>query len=252
MLSLSLTGLRFREPGVGTTPRGLIEWAAAARPLRPVALALDATAPGLRARELDRSARRDLAATLRRQGFAFTGLDFFIPPSHFTDPAHADRALAALAAALELASDLARHAGLPPGQAAAWVTTEMPEATPADVRATLAAASERVNTTIANLTPAASDLVALDPAALLLKGEDPATAAAKLGSRLAAPRLSDATAGTRVAASQGTLDLLTYHAATASARSAPCLDLRQLPDAAAAMTTGLEAWQRMTAAFHAP
>lgn len=70
------------------------------------AVQLDATAAGLRPRDLDRSARRDLAATLRRAELTCAGIDLLIPPQHFTDPTHADRAAEALFAAIDLAADL--------------------------------------------------------------------------------------------------------------------------------------------------
>ena len=44
---------------------------------------LDATQPGLRPRELDRSARRHLAATLRRPEDSPIGVDLWVPASHF-------------------------------------------------------------------------------------------------------------------------------------------------------------------------
>ena len=69
---------------------------------------LDATMPALRPRVLDRSARRDLSATLRRSGLAASGLDFFIPAEHYRDMQHIERATEAAHAALELAADLGR------------------------------------------------------------------------------------------------------------------------------------------------
>ncbi|MEM7756072.1 MAG: hypothetical protein AAF297_10600, partial [Planctomycetota bacterium] len=56
------------------------------------AIQLDATRAGLRPRDLERSARRDLAATMRREELAFSGVDLWIPPHHFVDPDRADRA----------------------------------------------------------------------------------------------------------------------------------------------------------------
>ncbi len=72
------------------------------------AVQLSATQPGLRPRELNQSARRDLRATLRRRELTLTGLDCWIPPAHFLDPHHADRAIATLLATIELAADLHR------------------------------------------------------------------------------------------------------------------------------------------------
>ncbi len=94
--------------------RAAIGWAAETGFRR---IHLDAAAPEIRPRVLDRSARRDLAATLRRESLGFTGLDLWIPSDHFADPAHADRAHAALLGAVELAADLRAltgGAGAPP------------------------------------------------------------------------------------------------------------------------------------------
>lgn len=66
---------------------------------------LDATLPGLRARDLDRSARRDLVATLKRHGCRFSGIDLFIPPEHFALGEYADRAATAAIGAIDLLSD---------------------------------------------------------------------------------------------------------------------------------------------------
>ncbi len=69
---------------------------------------LSATQSGLRPRDLDRSARRDLLVRLRRLEMQVSGLDLWIPPAHFLDPALVDRAVDAVRAALELAGDLQR------------------------------------------------------------------------------------------------------------------------------------------------
>src|SRR5690606_35381914 len=82
---------------------------------------LSATHPGLRPRELDQSARRDLLATLRRRERSPAGVDLWIPPEHFADAAQVDRAVAAAIAAIELAADLGRvplSLALPPVVAA--------------------------------------------------------------------------------------------------------------------------------------
>src|SRR5690606_13026801 len=87
--ALSIAGVRDDPALKGAGPRAPIE-AAAKAGFR--AVALDASAAGLRPRDLDRSARRDLAALLRRLELAFAGLDLWIPPEHFASPEHADRA----------------------------------------------------------------------------------------------------------------------------------------------------------------
>ncbi|MFM9144330.1 MAG: hypothetical protein ACKORL_02915 [Phycisphaerales bacterium] len=52
---------------------------------------LSATQPGMRPRELGESARRDLRATLVRLELVASGIDAWIPTSHFTDPATVER-----------------------------------------------------------------------------------------------------------------------------------------------------------------
>src|SRR5262245_10456016 len=70
------------------------------------AVQLNGAAAGLRARELDRSARRDLAATLKRAEVGFSGVDLFVPPEHFGAMAHQDRAVSAVVGAVELAAEI--------------------------------------------------------------------------------------------------------------------------------------------------
>lgn len=250
-LAVSLTGLQFpTHTVVDASPRGLIAWAAAARRLRPDALVLDATLPGLRPRELDRSARRDLATIIRRSGLAFAGLDLFIPPQHFADPVHSDRALAAVLSSLELAADLARVAGLFATQLRPWVTSDLGDSPNDELQSRISNAAHHVGTTFAALAPAASPpssptpvgAVALDPAALILRGTDPVERALSLSASLAAPRVSDAASCVRRVLGQGQLDIIAYKAAIARAPAVACLDLRQLLDAPAALDAALAAW----------
>ncbi len=78
----------------------------AARRLGCRAVHLDAML--LKPRDLDRSARRDLAAYLRRAELAVTGWDLIIPAAHWADPARVDRAVAATLAAIDLADEIRR------------------------------------------------------------------------------------------------------------------------------------------------
>ena len=74
------------------------------------AVQLPITAAGLRPRDLDGAIRRALRGTLRRMELALSGLDLWIPPGHFIDPMHADRAATAVLAAIDLAADLSEGA----------------------------------------------------------------------------------------------------------------------------------------------
>ena len=96
---------------VGPVVRGGLTFQAAVERLAGVgfdAVQLDGTLRGLRPRELDRRARRDLAAMLARRGVRAGGIDLFIPRWHFADAGEADRAVAATLACIELAGDLGR------------------------------------------------------------------------------------------------------------------------------------------------
>lgn len=235
-LSLSLAGLPAVDgapwlPG----PRDAIAWAAV---LGARCIHLDATAATMRPRELDRSARRDIAALLRRHALHFSGLDLWIPVSHFTDPAQIDRAASAILAAAELAADLAALTSCPD---AAVVSLALDAKATDDLVQRLRSASERVGTTLADhawpprkaSSPAASLEPGLDPATLILARSDPALEVARLPSAPASARLSDANAMGRTDPREGgRLDALAYTAALATrGYSRPLvIDLRGLRD----------------------
>ena len=154
---------------------------------------LSATQPGLRPRDLDRPARRDLAATLRRLDLRPAGLDLWIPPEHYGSATHADRAIEAARAAIELARELDRipislqwpHEGDAATAFTASGRDQLLEAA-ADHRVRLidhhpAAASSATTSDL--------DDVGLDPPLHLARGDDPVNAAEQAASRLAAVRL---------------------------------------------------------------
>jgi sugar phosphate isomerase/epimerase len=128
---------------------------------------LSTTQPGLRPRELDQSARRDLMATLRRRELRLAGLDCWIPPGHLREPTQQDRAVHALLAAIELAADL----GCCP------VSVHLPEQCPDEVLQALVAATHHRGVQLADhhVPPASSSElgVGIDPAAWLAGGADP-------------------------------------------------------------------------------
>jgi sugar phosphate isomerase/epimerase len=212
-LSLSLAGLAASDHS--SDPRAAVQWAAA---LGYRAVQLDASAPGIRPRELDRSGRRDLAALLRRLELSFSGLDLWIPPAHFADPAQADRALAATSAALELAADLSR---LVAGDGSRVSVTLPEKATPALVES-IASAADRVGARIADHQwPLRSGGdgplgIGIDAATLLAAGADPAAEVSRLPGIPASARFSDFAPGGRVAVGEGRLDVLAYRVALAT------------------------------------
>lgn len=197
------------------------------------AVQMDATAAGVRPRELDRSGRRDLAALLRRSELSCSGLDLFIPPEHFVQVDKVDRAVSAVVEALEMAAELSTLASgavvTRMGAGVLPVCLLLPTETPASVRRTLAEHAERRGGRIADHAwPVHEDVdlsrtlaVGLDPAAILLAQGDPAQVAAQLGERIVSARLTDVARGigaTRVApgSPSGRLDVLAYLVAIAT------------------------------------
>jgi sugar phosphate isomerase/epimerase len=242
-LAVSLAGLdRTPTHAWSASPRDAITWAAAAG---FHAVQLDATA--LRARDLDRSARRDLAALLRRSELLFTGLDLWIPAPHFKDHAHQDRAVSAALGAIELAADLRSLAGA----STSAVSLELPRDTDSLILRQLHSHAETRSVflsdhtwppdprTLAADAPRTGGLaLGLDPASVLLAGESPESSAARHGPRIGSARLSDVASSGRVPpGSPGArLDLQSYLVSLdVGGYSRPLiLDLRGLSDQSAA------------------
>jgi len=244
-LSLALLGLT--HEGL----RAQLEWVAS---LGYRAVQINAAAPDARPRDLGRSARRDLAAIIRRLELTASGVDLFVPPAHLTAPEHADRAFAAMMAAIDFTADLASLT-----QGSPVLSVELPSDDDArSVVATLTAHADARGVRLADHAwpatwglrddPGAGPIgVGLDPAAVLLAGASPAKEAAKLGKRLASARLSDIAAAGRVEAGQGKLDLMTYSVSviTAGYSGFGIVDLRGIRDQA-------NAAQRIRAALALP
>lgn len=210
---------------------------------------LDAAVPGIRPRDLSRSARRDLAALLRRCELGLSGLDLWIPDDHFASPEHAYRAVAATTQALALAADLATLTDSP----GRTVSLRLPAVMADGVERSLLDAAERFEARIADhslpVREAADDArrlgAGVDPAALLMAGEDPAAIAARLGDRLVGVRLSDLDAGgARVVPGRGRLDTDAFIAAVSVAGwTGPLvLDLRGVHDAQGVMRQAIAEW----------
>jgi sugar phosphate isomerase/epimerase len=92
--------------GSTTTPREAFDRLSSAG-FRSVQLS--ATHPGMRPRDLDASARRELLSVMRRSELTASGLDLWIPVAHFADLAQVDRAMTATQSAIVLAADLGRQ-----------------------------------------------------------------------------------------------------------------------------------------------
>lgn len=256
-MGVALAGLDAGTIGVSGA-RGAIEWAARRG---FAAVQLNGAQPGMRSRELGRSARRDLGAMMRRVGLACAGIDLWIPPEHFAAPATMDRAISAVGEAMDLAADLVELGAA--GRAGCVVCIALPCGSGGDAAAAeIAARAERAGVWAADHAwpprdgpPAESAgagglAVGIDPAVALAAGGDPVAAVPRLGRRVAAARLSDVSRlGGRVAAGSpdGQLDLFAYKVALATngfmeRGGVPVLDLRGVGDQDRQAAEALERW----------
>lgn len=172
--------------------------------------------PGMRPRGLDRSARRDLAAQVRRNDLLVSGIDLPIPASHFMSSADADRAIAATVGALELMADLA---GVSMGRG--YVSVTLPADDEKGVVGSflppLREASERFGVPLADAAwPAGVGPVSLDCAGVLASGDDIAAAVVGIAERVAAVRLADLAGSGRVPVGEGNLDVVGLRAVAAT------------------------------------
>lgn len=177
---LSVTLAPLVSDASGDAIKAALDRVAALR-LRRVQVA--ATMPGLRPRDLDRAARRDLLASLRRRELTLSGLDAWIPLAHFADATTADRAVQAVMETIALAADLDR---VP-------VSLIMPE--DLAIAQTLIAAAHRAGVALADHSLQPSGLeglgVGVDPAAHLAANRKPEDAVHAAGRRLVAARIVD-------------------------------------------------------------
>ncbi len=218
------------------------------------AVQLDATHPQTRPRSLDRSARRDLAALLRRHQLRCTGLDLWLPPAHLSEGPHVERATEAIVDAIGLARELA---GLV--ETRAILSLVLPADANAEAMAVIEAAGRKHEVSLADHTwPAreAGDVgadVGLDPSMAIMANQSPAKAVTQLGPRLATARLRDAGVSGHVPvdSASGTLDVSAFAAALSiSAPNIPVVaDVRSLRDASSAAASALRAWVDARAPF---
>lgn len=235
--AISLAGLRLPD---APAPRGRIEWA---KSVGARGVHLDGALAGLRPRELDRSARRDLASLLRRLDLAFTGLDLWIPPHHFAEAGHVDRAIAAVRGACDLAAELG---GLLGDAATPVVSVELPGTLHADAQAALLGAELPAPLADHRRPYEARGMrvvPGLDAAAVLLAGGDPSAELLRLAGAGPSARLADADAVGRCAVGSGRLRVSEYKVACAAAGArGVILDLRGLDQPGGAAARALEAW----------
>ena len=220
------------------------------------------TAPGCRAKDLDRSGRRGVAAALRKRELGLSGIDLWIPPAHFLDPTTVDRAVAAVGEAVGLASELAlglADSSRPRPAVGVLLPIEsdlMKDAALVarlhEVVAELARVSAREGIPVADHSTdapartAAGLAIGLDPVAELAAGRDPAVAAMRAGASLASARLADLSrSGLRLPPlepREARLDVDAYLAAldVGGYRRELVVDARQWRDAAAGLAATIE------------
>lgn len=199
------------------------------------AASFSCNAPGLRPRELGRSARRDLGAVLRRADLSCSGVDLFIPPKHLADPTTSARAIEAYTEAIAFTADIAQLTGAP-----SVLTTVLPRnESAADAIAHIAEYADRHNVRLADLAwpPVTSRPPAIapafDPASVIPKAdEDTSALAARYAKQLGAARLSDTDDSGRCIVGEGHLDTLTYLLSLSAGgyRGPVVIDVRGLKD----------------------
>lgn len=113
--SIAFSSIRERPVLSGLGGRALIEWAGRESGYRSVQL--DAKVADMRPRDLERSARREIASLLRRAQVMLSGIDLWIPPEHFAEGAKVERAVEAVVDAIGFAGELG---GLGAGGGAEW------------------------------------------------------------------------------------------------------------------------------------
>lgn len=151
-----------------------------------------------------------------------SGVDLWIPAAHFVDAGQQDRAVDAITEACGLAADL-RRLGAIEGMPA--VSIAMHETTPKHVADRISLNAEHLGVRVADHRwpqPADSIGFGIDPAAVLLAGEDPAKAVSRMATQLGMPpiaaRLSDVSAVGRCVPGRGRLKVDEYEVALAVAK----------------------------------
>lgn len=246
-ISVSLSGIA----SSAEDPREALAWTAGLGHLGVRWIQLDGTAAGWRARELDRSARQDIAATLGRMELGLSGIDLFIPPRHFSEPGNIDRAVAAIGSGIELAADLRTLAG----PAGPLLAVELPPDLPADVLAQIESAGARHGVRLADHSRPPRTVneggivgIGFDPAMVLAAGGDVFDLMTGMRAAPLQARLCDWGTGGRIPAGarNGRLDVVEYIAALGVLQyPGPVVaDLRGLPNPRGAANGIIESWNR--------
>ncbi len=196
---------------LGSSPRAVMDRLAR---LGFAAIELSIDQPAFHPRAFDASSRRGLLSVLRQRGLKLAGIDAFLPPQLFHDPAHVDQVVSTLTEAIDLAADL-MPAAAAPGTLGVGVHFPSPEPAHGEEQETLSEAGENKNghelsSVVAVIEKAAQrgvplidfradglwadrDLVmrGIDCLAVLRGGGDPVKAVHHAGDRLLSLRLAD-------------------------------------------------------------
>lgn len=206
------------------------------------AVQLDASDATMRPREMSASARRDLAASLRRLGLRASGIDCFVPIERFADASQVERALQAVAGSIALAEALDR----------APVCLHIPRQE--TVASEMRREADRRGVALADFTlPCAEGpgAVGVDPAAMLAAGLDPSAEVVGRSGRLAAARVVDllrsGVRGPIEQAGASRLDAMAYRLALelAGFRGLPVIDCRQWVDARRGVRETADRWMAL-------
>lgn len=231
-LALAAVGLRGPE-GAAPDIRWTLEFA---RVAGFQAVQINAADPLTRPRDLSRSARRDLAAHIRRHELACSGVDLWIPRPHFSDASQLDRVVSALLDATQFAADLAELTG-----GSRLLSVSIPWTGAEAVLEALAERAAQISVSVANhaypwpegLPPESPLLVGIDPPAVILSRGEPAQAVSSASTQgvLRSIRLADLAASGRVAPGEGSLDPLAFRVAVATSNYSGfvTVDARGLP-----------------------
>jgi sugar phosphate isomerase/epimerase len=224
-------------PAAGLSPRQALERLAA---VGFGHIQFSASQPGLRPRELDASARRDLLALLRRHELAPSGIDAWIPLAHFDESASVDRAVAATHGAIDLAADLGR---IP-------VSLILPEA--AEPLQSIMAHAQHHGVPLADhampIVAREGVGIGIDPAACLANASDPATIVTQYSGRITSARLNDllrtGQRGPPGDSAGGRLDVTAFKIALSIARHRQpiIIDARQWSDPWAGIQAASHIW----------
>ncbi|HZW06906.1 MAG TPA: hypothetical protein VFF65_07260 [Phycisphaerales bacterium] len=210
------------------------------------AVQLDAMATGMRAKDLDRSGRRELAAILKREGLSLSGIDLWIPSEHYADKARMDRALEAFREACGLAAEVARLVEAP----SPTVSVTLPPKTTVELVDAVVRPAMATGVQIADFNRYEDRIAGIlgegfDPGGIILAGGDANMSVVASTRGMIDARLTDATRHSRCIVGRGELDVTAYRATLESLGMVRwvTVDVRSMIDPVRAAREAVEAWR---------